>query len=137
MSRTDSTAVTALLVDVESGVSLDQFITVANIMVTKHCTDAAFTVDELEVIERYLAAHLYCISRPRPIQEKAGDVSENKQHVEALGLDATEFGQMVKRLDWSGALAALDARSSSNKRTSVSATWMGEENDNTVESILF
>lgn len=129
MARTDSAAVTALLVDVESGVSLTQFITVANLIVTKHCTDADFTTNELEVIERYVAAHLYTVSLPRTTQEKAGSVSISYQHAEDLGFNGSSYGQMAMRLDWSGALVALDNVSKKGLRRSVDLTWLGIEND--------
>jgi hypothetical protein len=128
MARITSAELTNLLVDVESAVNLTQFINIANRMVTKHCVDTAFTADELHDIELYLAAHFYCISRPRPVSESVGGVGESKQHTEAIGLDSNEYGQMAKRLDWSGALASLDNRMRKGLRTSVSLTWMGKEN---------
>jgi len=134
MANTTASAVQTLLGEAyDFNYVVTSFITTANLIVTKHCTDDDLTATELEAIERYFAAHLYCISHRRATQEKAGDVSENKQHVEGLGLDATEFGQQVKLLDWSGALAALDNSMKKGLRRSVSMSWAGKENDNTDE----
>ena len=134
MARTTSTLVTNILVDVESDVGLDQFITVANRIVTKQCTDSTFTTAELEYIERYLAAHLYTVSRPIAVHEGiAGGPSETKQHSENLGFDSSHFGQTAMRLDWSGKLASLNNRIKKGLRSSVSLTWLGEENPASTE----
>lgn len=129
MARTTAEAVQTLLGEAyQTAYPVTSVITTANLVVTKNCTDTAFTTDELEIIERYVAAHLYCISHPRATQEKAGSVSENKQHVEGLGFNATEFGQQALLLDWSGALAALNTSAGKGLRRSVSLTWAGKEN---------
>jgi len=124
------------IVEVDSAISLTPFITVANLMVTKHCTDVSFTAAELFVIEKWLSAHFYAIRDKRVTSESADGIGQSLQHVEDLGLDANEYGQMAKRLDWSGALAALDNSSKSGLRKSVSLSWLGEENTETVTEIL-
>jgi len=108
------------------------FITIANLMVTKHCTDTAFTAAELEIIERYLAAWAYCNSHPRSTSESAGGIGESKQHREDLGLDSNEFGQQAKLLDWSGALASLGVAAYKGLRRSVDLSWAGVENPDAV-----
>ena len=135
MANTTATAVQTLLGEwYNSNYVVTSFITTANLIVAKHCTDDDFTNSELEVIERYVAAHLYCVTHRRSTTEGgAGIPSETKQHVEDLGFDATEFGQMAKRLDWSGALASLDNASKKGLRRSVNLTWAGKENDETDE----
>lgn len=125
MARTTAQDVQELLGDkYEAAYPATSFITTANVMVTKHCVDEDFTDAELELIERYLAAHLYRLSHPWSTQERAGDVGESKQHVEKVGFAATEFGQMAMDLDWSGALKALG----SEKRRSVDMSWAGKPN---------
>ena len=135
MANTTASAVQTLLGDAyESSYAVTSFITVANTVVAKHCTDDDLTAAELEIIERYLAAHFYCVTHRRSTTEGgAGIPSETKQHVEDLGFDATEFGQMAKVLDWSGALASLDNAVKSGKRRSVAISWAGKENDETDE----
>jgi hypothetical protein len=134
MPNTTAAAVQTLLGEwYDSNYAVTTFITTASVVVTKHCIDDDLTTAELEEIERYLAAHFYCITHRRSIAEKAGDVGENKQHVEDLGFDATEFGQMAKVLDWTGALASLDRAMKKGLRRSVSISWAGKENDETNE----
>lgn len=134
MANTTDAAVQVLLGDwYNSDYAVTPFVNTANVVVAKHCVDENLTAAELEVIERYLAAHFYCITHRRSISEKADVVAESKQHVEDLGFDATEFGQTAKRLDWSGALAALDNATKKGLRRSVSVSWAGVENDETDE----
>ena len=129
MARTTAAEVQAI-VEVDSTISLTPFITVANAIVTKHCVDTGFTVAELTLIETYLAAFFYRIRDKAATSEAApGGASQSIQHVEALGFDANEYGQMAKRLDWSGALASLDNSTKNGLRRSVIFEWMGEEND--------
>lgn len=128
MARTTSENVQGI-VEVDASISLTPFITVANAVVTKHCVDDDFTAADLELIERYLAAFFYCLRDKRLVSESAKGVGQSLQHVEDLGFDANEYGQMAKRLDWSGALAALDAASKGGLRKTVDWTWGGTEND--------
>jgi hypothetical protein len=124
------------IIEVDSTISLTPFITVANLMVTKHCVDVAFTIAELFEIEKWLSAHFYTIRDKRVTSESAEGIGQSLQHVEDLGLDANEYGQMAKRLDWSGALASLDNSSKSGLRRSVSLSWLGVANTEIVTEIL-
>ena len=134
MANTNASAVQELLGDAyDATYAVTNYITVANLLVDRHCTNDDLTANELEAIERYLAAHFYCITHRRATQERAGDVGENKQHIEDLGLDATEYGQMAKRLDWTGALASLDNAAKKGLRRSVNISWAGKENSETDE----
>ena len=121
--RTTELAVQGI-VKTKSSIDLDPFLEVANALVTKHCTDTNFTDAELELIERYLAAHFYCIRDPRAKRERANIVSRETQSRVDIGFDVTHYGQMAIRLDWSGALAALNQRA---KKGAMSAdvTWIG------------
>ncbi len=124
------------IIEVDATISLTPFITIANLMVTKHCVDTGFTADELFEIERWLSAFFYAVRDPRTTSEGAEGVSASYQKSSSLGLDANEYGQMVKRLDWSGALAALDNSSKSGLRRTVSLEWLGTENDELVTELL-
>jgi hypothetical protein len=130
--RTTAEAV-GLIIDVDSGISLTPFIEVANALVTKHCVDGAFTVAELELIERWLSAHFYAIRDPRTTQERAGSVGESYQSQVGLGFDVTHYGQMAMRLDWSGALALLNEQTKKGGRVTASVTWLGTEDVTTSE----
>lgn len=122
-----------LIIDVDSGISLTPFIEVANALVTKHCVDGAFTVAELELVERWLAAHFYCVRNPRTTQERAGSVGEGYQSRVDLGFDVTHYGQMAMRLDWSGALSKLNEQAKSGGRITAGITWLGTETTTTEE----
>ena len=124
--RTTAEAV-GLIIDVDSGISLTPFIEVANAVVTKHCVDGAFTVAELELVERWLAAHFYAIRDPRITQERAGSVGESYQGKVDLGFDVTHYGQMAMRLDWSGALSKLNEQAKKGGKITAGVVWLGTE----------
>ena len=134
MARTTAADVQGI-VEVDATISLTPFITVANAVVTKHCVDDDFTAADLELIERYLAAYFYCLRDRRAVSETAKGVGQSLQHAEDLGFDANEYGQMAKRLDWSGALAALDVSSKSGLRRTVELTWLGIPNDEATNGV--
>jgi hypothetical protein len=139
MARTTATAVQTLLGEAyNSSYVVTASITTANLMVTKQCTDTAFTAAELEEIERYLAAYFYCLSHPRATEERAGSVSERKQHVEQVGLDANEFGTAAMVLDWSGKLSSLNLTMKKGLRRTVDFSWAGIKNPDqtTLDDIL-
>lgn len=90
----------------------------ANEIVTEVCAAATKVVAGVEVawhssarltlIETWLACHCYCINDPRGQRERVGPLTFEAQSKVDLGLDVTHYGQMAKRIDTSGALAALD-----------------------------
>jgi len=133
--RTTAGAV-AGIISVDPNISLIPFINAAAAMVTKHCavfTD--YTSEELELIERYLAAHFYTLIDPRPTQETAGKVSRWLQSKVGLGLSTSHYGQMAMRLDWRGGLASLDARTAKGGARTVGISWMGIPNETLLENL--
>ncbi len=129
-TRTTSAAVGGII-EVDSSISLTPFIEAAAALVTKHCEslNSAYTSDELEMIERFLTAHLYTLRDPRPTQEAAGKVSAWYQSKVALGLSTSHYGQMAMRLDWYGGLAALDNMMLKGGKRTVGVTWLGTESE--------
>lgn len=128
MARTDSIAV-GLIIEVDDSISLTPFIEAANALVTQHCTNTDFTAAQLELIERWLAAWAYALRDKRATSDNARGVGQNYQHVEALGFDANEYGQVAMRLDWSGALASLNNANKKGLRRSVGVSWVGKSLD--------
>lgn len=128
--RTTSAAVEGLT-EVDSTVSLTPFILTANVMVTKFCTgdngptDPEYTDDELELIERWLAAHYYRMRDLQPIVERAGTVAEHRKFIQNTGLDNTTYGQTAMTLDWNGGLAAWQDRVRNGRTKRVSISWLG------------
>jgi len=109
--------------------AMEPFITVANELVTECCTDTAgpdteYTDERLELIERWLAAHLYTHRDPRYISEKAGSTAGAFQSRVGLGFDTSHYGQTAMRLDTNGGLAKLNDDTKKGKPR-VSAAWLG------------
>lgn len=130
--RTTSEAVSAII-EVDAAISLTPFIEAANAVVTKNCVDDAFTEVELELIERWLSAHFYRMRELQIQQERAGVVSRGFQSQLALGFDNSTYGQMAMRLDWSGALSALNEQAKSGAKIAVGVTWLGTPYDEVTE----
>lgn len=122
----------AQIIEVDEEIDLDAFILSANELVTEICEPAGYTDDRLELIERWLAAHFYCMNDPRASFEKAGRVSTSYESKPDLGFNLSKYGQMAMRLDTSGGLAALDRKTNSMKGNSVGTPrvyWLGKDSD--------
>lgn len=89
-------------------ISFDGPLKAANMMVTKWCLCGENDDDALAEIERWLAAHFAFIIKPYNQMEQAGSVMQQIETKVDLGLDVTRYGQMAKRLDACGGLAAWD-----------------------------
>ena len=132
MARTTVDQVEAI-VEIDSGISLTPFIEVANSLVTEVCaaaTDSAGTLvydaTRLELIERWLAAHFYCIRDPRASREEVDDVATTYRSVVEIGLNNTHFGQMAMIIDTNGGLARLNKSTEGGKSNTVSLSWLGK-----------
>lgn len=117
------------IVKVKSGDSLTPFINVATMVVEKHCIDDAFTNDELNEIAKWLSAHFYLIYNPARLSDRAAVVSKQIESRVDLGFDVTRHGQMAMRLDWSGALSALNEQAKKGAKMTVGVTWLGTPYD--------
>src|SRR4051812_40967935 len=103
---------------VDDSVDLAPWIDSAHVLVEKWCPayDASaqpdgYTAAQLEMIERWLAAHCYVTSPDsgaaggKTLRERAGEVEEEYQRqVLGPGLEATPYGLMALRFDWRGSL---------------------------------
>jgi len=119
--RTTSGAVEGII-EVDVTISLEPFMLVANELVTEVCSDAGYSDERLELIERWLAAHFYTNRDPRPVNERAGPVSVTYQSAVALNLNTSHYGQTAMMLDTAGGLAAL---SKQKPKRIASVTWLG------------
>lgn len=106
---------------------MDPFIDIANEMVTECCTlqGQTYTSYRLEMIERWLTAHFYAIRDPRVEMEAAGSVRESFNRVTGLGLQGTQYGQQVLRLDTAGGLAAKDNKPQHMRDLPIGITYLG------------
>jgi hypothetical protein len=111
MPRTTAELVAGLVEqDVKSVPDLTPFIATANILVTRVCGSAGYSDEEIEMIERWLAAHFYCMRDPRATYETARSVAQSLQNKVDLGLATSHYGQQAMILDTKGGLARLNSR---------------------------
>ncbi len=133
MARTTETAVKGVLrlgseggdYDDANNPSLTPYIESASLIVTRLATRAAdkgvtLSTTEKEMIERWLAAHSYCMSDQTYASRSTSKASASFHGQTGMGLDATKYGQHAKMLDPSGCLTAL----ASGKR--AGGFWLGK-----------
>lgn len=128
MARTTDTLVKGvLLLDYDSRRlhSLTPFIEAANLIVSRVATCATrkemtLSSDELEMIERWLAAHMYVQSDQTFASKSTSGASGSHHGQTGMGLENSKYGQTAKMLDPSGCLAALD------KQQVAGAHWLGK-----------
>jgi hypothetical protein len=65
---------------------------------------------ELELVERWLSAHMYCQSDRQVQSRSQGGVSGSFGGQLTDGFQSTTYGQTACRIDYSGSLQALDRR---------------------------
>lgn len=130
MARTNSDAVKAVLAggkdyDLALSPSLSPYIDAAYSLVNRVVVCAAkknivISDEDLELIERWLAAHFYAVSdKPYSSRSTLG-ASGSFQGQTAMHLDATLYGQQAKLIDYSGCLENI-----SNKQR-VRVGWLGK-----------
>jgi hypothetical protein len=105
--------------------SLEPFIKSANVIVNRVATCATarsltLTSDELELIETWLAAHLYVMADQNFSSKSTSGASASFQGQTGMYLEASKYGQMAMTIDYSGCLRAISA----GKR--ASAAWIGK-----------
>jgi hypothetical protein len=114
------------LIELDLTIDVTPFIFTASELVTEHCEGQGYTVERLELIERYLAAHFYTLRDPRVVSERAGPVQATYQSKVDLNLATSHYGQTAMMLDTVGGLAVLNNRKA--KRVH-SVTWLGTEDE--------
>lgn len=137
MGRTTKELV-AEIVDLDPTKKVDPFIEAATYLVTRCCSTAVvgdttvpyYSDEDLELIERWLAAHFYCVMDSRALQEGVSSLRIQYQSRVDIGLDVTHYGQQAKLLDTAGGLAALDAAASSGRlKLKGGVKWLGTPNE--------
>lgn len=112
--------------EVDEDIDLTPFIESASAMVDDCCLDSGYTDVKLELIERWLSACFYCMRELRVGSESIG-ISTSYQSSIGLGLDHNQYGQMAKRLDSAGGLAALDEKIKRGTTGRPGVFWLGTE----------
>ncbi len=127
MPATTVTAVQAVLgTNWDGTTDLTPFIDTADVVMGRVKTCAfnkgnALSDVEVEVIERWLAAHYYCVQDPTYKSRNTASASGSFQGNTDMYLESTPFGQQAARLDWSGCLQAIAGK----QRASASLIWLG------------
>lgn len=106
------------------------FIESAHQLIVAVCLESGYTDGELELIERWLAAHFYDHMKPRVAADAvtgAVGVSERFENITTdLGLNVTKYGQQAMRMDYFGNLAALDNKLKKTLGVKKKFTWLGD-----------
>ena len=113
--------------DYNGETSLQPYVDAATLLVTRVAACAVergrdLTSDELEMIERWLAAHCYVQSDQTYASKSTSKASASFHGQTGLRLDNSKYGQMALALDTSGCLQALTAV----QRQVASAFWLGK-----------
>lgn len=131
MSRTTSELVQGII-DVGVGVDLTPFISAANRLVTKCCSEDDYDATELQEIETWLSAHFYALKDQQVSSEGAGGINQSFQYSIGLMLAQTKYGQTAMLLDTEGGLAALSKQMEQGRKRIVSIDWLGIDPDEEV-----
>lgn len=133
MARTTATAVKDVLrlgteggdYDDVNNPSLTPYIDSVSLFVTRvaACATAkgkTLNAAELEMIERWLAAHAYALSDQTYASSSAGGASASFHGQTGKGLESTRYGQHAMDIDYSGCVRAV-----SMKKT-AGGFWLGK-----------
>lgn len=105
---------------------IQPFIDDANVMVTAIIGTAASEAT-LEMVERYLAAHLIGISDPRIQSEQVRTIQASYQVKLSDGLGITHYGSMAMQLDTSGKLSRWNKAVIAGMASAFSLVWGGKD----------
>ena len=126
--RTTDEAVEGII-EVDAAIPLTPFIEAASHLVTKVCVNTGYDAVDLELIERWLSAHMYAIRDPRYLVERAGSVLAEYRSKVDLGFDVTHYGQQAMRLAYNGELAKLNEKIKQGKVQTIGVNWVGTDLD--------
>ena len=102
MARTTAAEVEKII-DADSNIDTDSFLSTANIIVTDRMA-GAYSDDVLAEIEKYLTAHLMGMRVRQLMGEKFGDADQKYGGQFGTGLKFTQYGQQVMLFDQKGLL---------------------------------
>lgn len=100
---------------------ITSFITLATTLVSETVTETTLSANRLDLITRYLAAHLIAVSDDelRAASKKIGNTQYNFNELLGMGLKSTRYGQMALLLDTSGSLSSISPVQASLKALPV------------------
>jgi hypothetical protein len=110
---------------------LQQFIDTANLLVNRVATCASdrgepLSAEELELIERWLAAHYYAQVDPTYTSKSTDGASASFMGASGKYLEGSRFGQVAITLDPSGCLESIVASGDGGGRKVARAFWLGK-----------
>jgi hypothetical protein len=114
--RTTTLKVQEILGDNWAGSNVQPYIDIASSIVDQANTLAfsakgfSLTPTQLELMERWLAAHFYCTMDPIFMQKATDGASGSFQRKVGDGFDATDYGKAACNVDTSGVLTAIGKR---------------------------
>ena len=112
MPRTTDAAVRKLFPQDSSTAVATHYVEDANILVTELLGTSTLSAERLEIIERYIAAHLFVLGQQEGgiFEEKMGEstVKTGSTFTLGQGLKLTRWGQMALALDTTGALSQIE-----------------------------
>lgn len=115
------------LVEIDSDLDVDEFIKLASSLVTEVCVPLGYDDDRLEIIERYLATHLYKLrDRETRLRTESieGAITSSYDSKVDLGLSLTHEGQMAMFFDTKHGLATLNKQMTA-KGSATTPTFFG------------
>lgn len=125
MAYTTASAVQGVLgTHYDGSTDLTPFIDTAAGVITRLASkdvDGELTSANLEIIERWLAAHYYAQADPILQSKSVGKSSGVFEGQTAMGLRNTRYGQQAIALDWTGYLAKID-----KGIVKVGMKWLGK-----------
>jgi hypothetical protein len=128
MARTTDAAVREII-ELDASFNTAPMIEVANRLVTRVAEpNEDYEAEDLELGERWLAAHFCAVRDARPDSEKAGSISAKYQYKVDLNLAVTVYGQQAMVI--LPELASLSAAAGSDGASpigGVSITWLGKD----------
>jgi hypothetical protein len=124
-------ALVAGIIDIQAGFDVSPFIATANQIVSNVCGGSGYSdgyVGSLmELIERWISAHLYTIFDNQLSMAKAGTVAVGYQYKVALGLNNSMYGQQAMILDYDLNLAKLENSAQVVRKINIGVFWMGKK----------
>jgi len=129
---TNDDAVRGIIDDIPDDFDLSGLIETAHFVVTNVCQttyiaynpDTTFINSTLEMIERWLTAHLYSCDHSRLLIEQIGKARDMIEGKVNLGLQLTHHGQQLMGIDFLGTLSSFG-----QTRRKVKVTWLGRTRD--------
>lgn len=125
--RTTSAAVAAIIETDPEIENVAPFLETANALINRLLVPlGVYSELELELIERWMAAHFYAIRDPRIASEGLRGLTTSFQHQVGLNLQVTTYGQQACILDTTGTLGKYNADTTNGKpRRAVVVGYLG------------